>query len=178
LRSFRLHFHCQTLVSGSFLTRKFPEPRPGFDCETRTKVSDVTFSSQNVTLRFDVTLTGFEKFVVETKNETIFLELGTNVTCFCSGSPTERRFLWVSPTESFFCFKVTHRKVWRLQCYPQKSACVWMLPTEKRFACKVPTENSTCSSLPTKEFTHKRVFLCKSTHRTAERVWVYPWNKA
>ena len=44
-------------------------------------MSDVTFLSQTSHSRFDVTLPGCEKVVFGTsKNVTIFLELGTNVT--------------------------------------------------------------------------------------------------
>jgi len=46
--------------------------------------------------------------------------------------------------------KVTHRKIQKLHSYPQKDVLVVMLPTQKRFASKVPTENRDCLSLPTK----------------------------
>ena len=33
--------------------------------------------------------------------------------------------------------------------YPQKDVLVLMLPTKKRFACELPTQNRDCLSLPT-----------------------------
>jgi len=46
--------------------------------------------------------------------------------------------------------KVTHRNFFKLHNYPQKDVLVLMLPTQKRFASKVPAENRNCLSLPTK----------------------------
>jgi len=36
--------------------------------------------------------------------------------CFGTILPTERWFVLVSPTTKCFCFKVTHRKIWKLKC--------------------------------------------------------------
>ena len=79
------HFSCflETILcaSGSFLVEKFPEPRPGFEFVTGMKFSDVTFSSQNVTFQVRCDAARFRKSVFSTsKNVTIYLELGTNVT--------------------------------------------------------------------------------------------------
>jgi len=48
--------------------------------------------------------------------------------------------------------RVTHRKLFLLKVtgYPQKDVLVLMLPTQKRFTSKVPTENHNCLSLPIK----------------------------
>jgi len=45
---------------------------------------------------------------------------------------------------------LSHRKFQKLHSYPQKDVLVLMLPTQKRFASEVPTENRNCLSLPTK----------------------------
>jgi len=42
-----------------------------------------------------------------------------------------------------------------------------MLPTEKRFVSKLPTENFDCLSLPTK------VGFFEKLHRRAEKAWGY-----
>ena len=64
-------------VSGSFQAGIFA----GFEWGTVTKWCDVTFSHISSHSRFDVTLPGVEKVCFSTsKNVTIFLELGTNVT--------------------------------------------------------------------------------------------------
>ena len=47
-----------------------------------------------------------------------------------------------------FVFVESHRKFWKLQSHAQKDVLVLMLPTQKRFASKVPTENRNCLSLP------------------------------
>jgi len=49
-----------------------------------------------------------------------------------------------------FLLKVAHRKIQKLQSYPQKEVLVLILPTQERFASKVPTENRNCLSLPAK----------------------------
>ena len=68
-------------LSVSFLAEKIPEPRPGFECVTGTKTSEVTFSSQNVTFQVQCDAARFRFFFFgASKNVTIFLELGTNVT--------------------------------------------------------------------------------------------------
>ena len=64
-------------VSGSFQAGIFA----GFEWGTVTKWCDVTFSHISSHSRFEVTLPGVEKVCFSTsKNVTIFLELGTNVT--------------------------------------------------------------------------------------------------
>jgi len=77
----------------STLKGKFPEPRPGFEFVTRTKISHVTFSSHNVTFQVRCDAARFRKSMFSTsKNMTIFLELGTNVTI---SSHRHIFFFWV-----------------------------------------------------------------------------------
>ena len=52
----------------------------------------------------------------------------------------KQRHLFVSNNVTFKIYRVT----------PQKDVFVLMLPTPKRFASKLPTENHNCLSLPTK----------------------------
>jgi len=67
--------------SGSFLAEISPKPGPGFEWGTVTKRCDHTFSSQNVTFQVRCDAARFRKSLLSTsKNVTIFLELGTNVT--------------------------------------------------------------------------------------------------
>jgi len=86
------------------------------------------------------------------------------------------------PTVGCFCFRVTyrralplsftHRKLLLFQGHTEKILQVIVLPTERCFCFNV---TSFVYKLPRKpylfEFTHKRWFLSKSTHRTAERAW-------
>jgi len=82
----------------------------------------------------------------------------------------------VVPTESCFCFKVTHRNFENLQSHPQKDAFVLMLPAEKRFVSKLPTENRNGLSVPTKEG-FLSVPTKEGTHRRADMAWGYPCMK-
>ena len=87
---------------------------------------------------------------------------------------THRKSLWVLPTESCFCFKVTHRKISKLHSHPQKDVFVLMLPTEKRFVFKLPTENRDWLSLPS-----KGGFFEKVPTEQRERLGAtHMWNKA
>jgi len=68
-------------VWGSFLAEKFPERGPGLEWGTVTKCVTSQFRHKTSHSSFDVTLPGFKKvFFSTSKNVTISLELGTNVT--------------------------------------------------------------------------------------------------
>jgi len=57
--------------------------------------------------------------------------------------------------------------------YPQKDVLVLMLPTQKRFTSKVPTENCNCLSLPT-----KAGFFEKVPTDERKRLGVTPYMKS
>jgi len=68
------------------------------------------------------------------------------VGCFCF-SVTHNKSVSLRITHrKLFLLKVTHRKIQKLHSYPKKDVLVLMLPTQKRFAFKVPTENRNCLS--------------------------------
>ena len=90
---------------------------------------------------------------------------------FCLSVNHRKSLFWVSPRKIYFCFKVTCRIFEKQQSHPQNDDYALMLPTEKCFISKLPTENRNCWSLPTKEDFFEKL-------PTEEIGATYIWNKA
>jgi len=79
---------------------------------------------------------------------------------------------WPAPSHSCVACTVSGaRKILKSHSYPQKDVLFLMLPTQKSFASKAPTENRNCLSLPTKAGFFEKVPSDERKRLGATHIW-------